>query len=54
MLQSLDILKFKQYCLFFFPIIDSCRGTCDIMVIVIGSGLGCPTSNPELGCLHFT
>ena len=29
-------------------------GASDIMVIVIGSGLSCQSSNSEQGCLHFT
>ena len=27
--------------------------TCGVRVIVIGSGLGYPSSNPEWGCLHI-
>ena len=31
-----------------------CGGGCSVMVIVIGSGLGYQSSNPEWDSLHFT
>ena len=29
-------------------------GACGVMIIVVGNGLGDLSSNPGLGCLHFT